>query len=145
MSVSRRLTAVVVAGALAFALAGCSLIEGVIEQQTGGEIELGGPSVPADFPADVPLVEGQVVNGSSGTGPGGEQVWNILINATAADAPAQAASLLEGAGFTAPTGAETPTEGTANLTYVRTDLIVNVVLAKVGDAWTANYTVARTA
>ena len=141
---ARRLLAVAVAGLLAAALAGCSLIEGAIEQQTGTDIELGGASVPADFPSDVPLVEGAIVNGSSGTGPGGEQVWNILINATAADAPAQVAALLEGAGFMSPTATEAPTEGTANLTYVRTDLVVNVVLAKIGEGWTADYTVART-
>jgi len=140
----RRLATLAAAALLAASLTGCSVIEGIIEQQTGADVEIGGASVPADFPADVPLAEGQVVNGSSGTGPNGEQVWNILITVTAADAPTQIAAQLEGAGFTAPTGAETPSEGTVNLTYVRTDLVVNVVLAKVGDSWTANYTVART-
>lgn len=140
----RRLTALVAAATLAVTLAGCSVIEGLIEQQTGTDIDLGGASVPADFPADVPLVEGAVVNGSSGTGPNGEKVWNVLINATPTDAPAQIAAQLEGAGFVAPTGGTAPGGDGGTLTYVRTDLVVNVLLAKVGDGWTANYTVART-
>ncbi len=40
------------------ALTGCSMIEGIIEQQTGGDVDLGGNTVPADFPAEVPLADG---------------------------------------------------------------------------------------
>ena len=31
------------------------------------------------------------------------------------------------------------------LTYTKDNLVVNVLMAKTGDGWTANYTVARTA
>jgi hypothetical protein len=123
-------------------LSGCSLVEGVIESQTGGDVDLGGNTVPADFPAAVPLAEGDVVNGSAVTGPGGERVWNVLINVADPAAPDSIAAQLEGAGFVAP-GVGGVTDEGGTLTYTKDDLVVNVLLAKVGDAWTANYTVAQ--
>jgi hypothetical protein len=125
-------------------LTGCAAIEGIIEQQTGGDLDLGGDTVPDDFPSEVPLAAGTVINGSAITAPGGEKVWNVLMEVTDADAPASIAAQLEAAGFVAPgVGGVTDTGGT--LTYARDDLVVNVVLAKVDSGWTANYTVARAA
>jgi hypothetical protein len=124
-------------------LTGCSMIEGLIEQQTGGDVDLGGASVPSDFPADVPLTAGAVVNGSAITSGDGQKVWNVLINATDANAPTTIAAQLEGAGFISP-GVGEMTESGGTLTYTKDDLVVNVLLAKIDDGWTANYTVART-
>jgi hypothetical protein len=63
----RRLAAVALAATLLVAapltLTGCSMVEGIIESQTGGDIDLGGTTVPDDFPADVPLADGEIVNG----------------------------------------------------------------------------------
>jgi hypothetical protein len=79
----RRLATVALAGVLVVAapmtLSGCSVVEGIIEQQTGGDVDLGGASVPDDFPAGVPLAEGEVVNGSAISNADGK-VWNVLIN-----------------------------------------------------------------
>lgn len=125
------------------ALTGCSMVEGVIEQQTGGDVDLGGNTVPDDFPADVPLAEGEIVNGSSITG-GEGKVWNVLINVSDPAAPDSIAAQLEAAGFTsAGTGGVTESGGT--LTYAKDDLAVNVLLGKTDSGWTANYTVAQTA
>jgi hypothetical protein len=125
-------------------LTGCSMIEGIIEQQTGGDVDLGGNTVPEDFPAAVPLADGEVVNGSKITGGGGETVWNVLMNVSDAAAPDSIAAQLEGAGFTSVgTGEVTDSGGT--LTYTKDDLVVNVLLGKSGSGWTANYTVAQTA
>lgn len=125
------------------ALTGCAAIEGIIEQQTGGDVDLGGNTVPEDFPADVPLAEGEIVNGSAITG-GEGKVWNVLINVSDPAAPETIAAQLEGAGFTsAGTGEVTDSGGT--LTYMKDDLVVNVLLGKVGSGWTANYTVAQAA
>lgn len=125
-------------------LTGCSVVEGIIEQQTGGDVDLGGNTVPADFPAEVPLADGDVVNGSKITGGDGETVWNVLMNVSDPVAPESIAAQLEGAGFTsASTGEVTDSGGT--LTYLKDDLVVNVLLGKTDSGWTANYTVAQTA
>ena len=81
------------------ALTGCSMIEGIIEQQTGGDVDLGGNTVPEDFPSAVPLASGEVVNGSKITASGGETVWNVLMNVSDPAAPESIAAQLEGAGF----------------------------------------------
>jgi hypothetical protein len=144
----RRILTLVLGAALVvgapLALSGCSVVEGIIEQQTGGEVDIGGPSVPTDFPGEVPLAEGTVVNGSSGTAPDGQQVWNVLMNVTDPAAPDSIAAQLEASGFVAAeVGGVTESGGT--LTYTKDDLVVNVLLAKTDGGWTANYTVARTA
>lgn len=141
--------AAVVLGALllvaAPTLTGCSAIEGIIEQQTGGDVDLGGNTVPEDFPADVPLADGEVVNGSKITASGGETVWNVLLNVSDPAAPESIAAQLEGAGFTVMgTGGEITDKG-GTLTYTKDNLVVNVLLGKTDSGWTANYTVAQTA
>jgi hypothetical protein len=136
------LAAVLLAGLPA--LTGCAMIEGIIEQQTGGDVDLGGNTVPDDFPADVPLAEGEVVNGSKITGGDGETVWNVLMNVSDPAAPDSIAAQLEAAGFgSAGTGEVTDSGGT--LTYLKDNLVVNVLLGKTGSGWTANYTVIRSA
>jgi len=126
------------------ALGGCSMIEGLIEQQTGGDVDLGGSTVPADFPTEVPLATGTVVNGSAASSPDGQRVWNVLMNVADPAAPTSIAAQLEAAGFVSP-GVGEMTENGGTLTYTKDDLIVNVLLAKIDSGWTANYTVARTA
>lgn len=126
-------------------LTGCSVIEGIIEQQTGGDVDLGGNTVPDDFPSEVPLASGDIVNGSTATGANGERVWNVLMNVSDSDAPASIAAQLEGAGFATAEGVGGVTDQGGTLTYTNGALVVNVLLAKVDAGWTANYTVARAA
>lgn len=125
------------------ALAGCSVIEGIIEQQTGADVELGGNTVPADFPAEVPLASGEVINGSAATGANGERVWNVLLRVADPDAPATISAQLEGAGFGAPDGVGGVGEQGGTLAFANGTYVVNVLLAKIDGGWTANYTVAR--
>lgn len=125
-------------------LTGCSVVEGIIEQQTGGDVDLGGNTVPADFPSEVPLADGEVVNGSKITGGDGETVWNVLMNVSDPAAPDSIATQLEGAGF-ASAGTGDVSESGGTLTYTKDNLVVNVLLGKIGSGWTANYTVAQTA
>lgn len=145
---ARRLATVALAATLLvtapLTLSGCSMVEGLIESQTGGDIDLGGSTVPEDFPAEVPLADGEIVNGSAISAAGGEKVWNVLINVADPSAPDSIAAQLEAAGFTSP-GVGGVTEDGGTLQYVQGDLAVNVLLAKAGDGWTANYTVARSA
>jgi hypothetical protein len=125
-------------------LSGCSVVEGIIEQQTGGDVDLGGNTVPADFPSAVPLADGDVVNGSKITGGDGETVWNVLMNVSDPAAPESIAAQLEGAGFTSVGTGDVGDSG-GTLTYSKDDLVVNVLLGKIDSGWTANYTVAQTA
>lgn len=123
---------------------GCSTLEGVIEGATGGDVQIGGDSIPADFPSDVPVIAGEVLNGSAATGGDGERVWNVLLSVADPDPAGTIVGQLEGAGFVA-TGAGTePTAEGGTLIYAKDTTLVTVLLAKVGDGWTVNYTVART-
>ena len=146
MSARRRAAAVALAAMLLvvtpLALSGCSMVEGIIESQTGGDIDLGGTTVPDDFPADVPLAAGDVVNGSAISNGDGEKVWNVLITCSDPAAPDAIAAQLEAAGFTSP-GVGGLTDEGGTLSYTKDALVVNVLLAKTGDSWTANYTVAQ--
>lgn len=142
----RRKTAAVVLGALLLlglpVLSGCAAVEGIIEQQTGGDVDLGGNTVPEDFPADVPLAEGEIVNGSAITAAEGK-AWNVLINVSDPAAPDSIAAQLEAAGFTSVSTGEVSDSG-GTLTYTKGTLAVNVLLGKTDSGWTANYTVAQT-
>jgi hypothetical protein len=64
--------------ALAPALAGCSVVESVVEGATGGDVQIGGPSIPDGFPAEVPVYDGDILNGSSIT-KNGETVYNVVV------------------------------------------------------------------
>lgn len=125
------------------ALAGCSVIEGIIEQQTGGDVQLGGNSVPNDFPSEVPLISGDIINGS-GLTTGEGKVWNVVIKVTDAAAFDTIKADLEGAGFsyTDPgAGGEVGTGVFENEKYG-----VLVVVANAGDqGFVANYTVTEKA
>ena len=93
-----RLTAIALAALLATSLAGCSVIESTIEQVTGGEVEIGGNTVPEGFPAEVPLVPGDVINGSSAT-KDEHKVWNVTIKVADGVTFDSIAAELEAAGF----------------------------------------------
>lgn len=127
-------------------LASCSLIpnpvEGVIESVTGGDIALPGSSVPDDFPSEVPLVDGEVLLGAA-FGNDSERIWNVTVK-VGADAPAEIATSLEGAGFSS-AASGTISGDTATLIYEKDGLGVLVVVVE-GDGvgeFSANYTVTR--
>jgi hypothetical protein len=146
MGARRSVAAVALGAALLLALpalSGCAAIEGIIEQQTGGDVDLGGNTVPEDFPAEVPLAEGEVVNGSTITG-GEGKVWNVLLNVSDPAAPESIAAQFEAAGFTSTTTGEVSDSG-GTLTYTKDTLVVNVLLGKTDSGWTANYAVAQAA
>ena len=141
----RRVLSLVLAGVLATAgpalLGGCSAIEGIIEQQTGQEVELGGREVPADFPEEVPLIEGEVILGSV-IGSDSQRIWNVIIK-VGDGALDQITTQLTDAGFTATPVTETA-QGSA-VTFNKDDLGVLVLVGGDPENGTiANYTVTRT-
>ena len=135
--------AILLALAAAPALSGCAGIEGMVEQATGGDVSLPGNSVPDDFPAEVPLIDGDVVMGA-GVGTADGKAWNVTIKVTGLDAADDITAQLEGAGFTAAPGATTG-ESSA-LLYTNTTYSVAVVVTKdTNDGFLANYTVTEAA
>ena len=135
--------AILLALAAAPALSGCAGIEGMVEQATGGDVSLPGNSVPDDFPADVPLIDGEVIMGA-GIGTTDGKAWNVTIKVTGLDAADDIKAQLEGAGFTAAPGATTG-ESSA-LLYTNTTYSVAVVVTKdTNDGFLANYTVTEAA
>ena len=100
-AVRTRLTATVAilsALVIAPALAGCQVIESVVEGATGGDVQIGGTSIPEGFPAEVPVYDGDIINGSSIT-KNGETVFNVVVSVPDTSAFDTIKSDLEGAGF----------------------------------------------
>jgi hypothetical protein len=129
--------------AVVVALSGCTFVGGnpveqIVEGVTGGEVEIG-DTVPEDFPAEVPLAEGEVLSGTSAAG-----VWNVGIRVDGADALGTIVAELEAAGFVGTqTGDQTADGGSAALGNDQYGVVV--VVTRDGEGWVANYTVTRTA
>lgn len=143
MPTLRRRLAVPLALVLALAagplLAGCGQVEGLLEDVTGSEVDLGGQSVPQDFPASVPLTDGEVVYGLAAGNADGK-IWNVTVRVADASALDAIKLELEDAGFA------TRLEGPANAdggTLVADGSEYGVLVAVTGgnDGFVANYTV----
>src|ERR1051325_11049512 len=80
------------------ALVGCSVVESVVEGVTGGDVQIGGTSIPEGFPAEVPVIDGDIINGSSIT-KNGETVYNVTVKVADISAFDTIKTDLEGAGF----------------------------------------------
>lgn len=137
-----RMTAVVAACLLfAPAVAGCSInpVESVIEGVTGGNVDIGGTSVPDDFPSEVPLIDGEVI-GAFAVGSGAEKVWTVTMKVDDASATDAIKAELEAAGFTSEV--DQGVGGIAGAAYKNANFGVLVVVAEDGNGgWAANYTV----
>jgi hypothetical protein len=73
-------------------------LESVVEQVTGGNVDLGGTSVPDDFPADIPVYDGEIVQGF-GLGTGADKAWTVIVKVPDAAAIDTIVSELENAGL----------------------------------------------
>lgn len=121
------------------ALVGCGAVEGIIEGATGGQVDLGGQSVPADFPSEVPLASGQVIFGLA-AGKDGEKVWNVTIKVESG-AFASISDQLTSAGFALAEGSDATQAGKGGL-FSSDKYGVLVVVSDDGSNGTvANYTV----
>jgi hypothetical protein len=88
--------------------------------------------LPTDFPESVPVIDGDI-NLAAGTG--GSEGWVVVITSSAADPVAEAATALEGAGFTEDTSVSAG--GLGGVAYSNDEFIV--LLA--GEGGTVTYTV----
>ncbi|WP_104084099.1 hypothetical protein [Cryobacterium sp. Y11] len=102
--------ALVVAAAGLTLLAGCSLgdsvrdtvngaVDGAVQDATGGNVSLGG-ELPADWPAEIPVLDGEVLFASGGVGQSGVSGWVVTVNATSTTPVDDARAQLVEAGFT---------------------------------------------
>lgn len=138
--------AIVLALSLAPMLTACggNPIQGLVNDATGGLIDVGGTSVPKDFPADVPLVPGDVV---SGLGFGNEEgkVWNVGVKVSGLDALDSIASQLKSAGFEMIGDEGVAMEEGAGNIFTKPNYGVLVIVAKDDKGgFVANYTVTYT-
>ena len=138
---TRAAMAIAIAGVTASLLTGCFAnpveelvnrsVEGAVEEATGGDVSLSG-ELPADFPAEVPVIEGKV---GLSAGAGGAEGWVVAITSTSSDALAEAAAELEAAGYTEDTAVSGAQLGAK--VYTGADYLV--LLA--GEGSTVSYTV----
>ncbi|MCU1507943.1 MAG: hypothetical protein JWQ12_208 [Glaciihabitans sp.] len=133
--------AVVLALGTAPLLTGCfgNPIQNLVKGATGGQVDVGGTSIPADFPKNVPVLDGKVVLAGA-IGKGADKVWNVTVQVTGADPSADLEAKLKSAGFKET--AVTP-NGTAGKSIVAADDTHSllVVIAKDKDAWVVSYSV----
>jgi hypothetical protein len=129
---------------LAPALAGCSVIEDTIEQVTGGDVEIGGNTVPEDFPSEVPLADGDVINGSSAS-KDNSKVWNVTIKAADGVTFDSLATELEAAGFARQEVGSGSSEAETALFNGTTYSVLLAMTTQDGLGTIANYTVTKIA
>lgn len=142
---ARILLAAALVVAAPLALSGCSLIsngvggvvEGVVEGTTGSDIDLGG-GMPSDFPADVPLVSGEVATGGA-IGSDEGKIWVVGIKVSGPEAYDDAASKLTDAGFES--GFEASDGDARSGSFTKGDLAVLVAVAEADGQFVATYTV----
>jgi hypothetical protein len=99
---TRRITtAIAIASALVFApmLSGCGALEGIIEQATGGEVDVSMGSLPDGWPDEVPVIDGQILVGGSADTDDGTPGWNVTIKVESEAVFDEIAAQLTDAGF----------------------------------------------
>ncbi len=135
--------AIVIALAIAPTLTGCfgNPVESIIEGATGGQVDLGGTSLPDDFPADqVPVIDGEILYGGS-LGSGAEKVFNVTVRVSDGAAIQQIKSDLEAAGFTSQADLGAATDGGTYIASTDAWGVLVVVSEDGSNGWIANYTV----
>jgi hypothetical protein len=144
-TIRKRLTvALLVSTALlvAPAMSGCSALEGIIEQVTGGDVNVSVGSLPDGWPTEVPVIDGDILGGATTKADDGTPIWNVTIKGDSNSAD-DVATQLEDAGFEA---VDLPGEvGSGDLAQAFKNDTYGVLVAVTGadDNWVVNYTVAE--
>jgi hypothetical protein len=128
------------------ALSGCSVIEGLIEQASGGQVDVSAGHLPDGWPTDVPITDGDIIGGGVANDNDGKPVWNVTIRLTGGQTNEQAfaaisAQLLSAGFATFDLG---DLDGTADVTsggFKNDTYGVFVAVAAKGPLAVANYTV----
>ncbi|MEO7348421.1 MAG: hypothetical protein ABIW32_00935 [Terrimesophilobacter sp.] len=116
-------------------------IQNIIKGATGGQVDVGGTNIPADFPTEVPLTSGHVVSTTSFGNLEEGKVWNVAIKVSDGTAIDGIANQLTDAGFKLLGESLTLEAGAANI-FTKDPYSVMVIIAKDDKLGTlANYTV----
>jgi hypothetical protein len=82
------------------ALTGCTgIINGIVNQASGGQVDLGGQSVPATFPSEIPLISGEIIYGLAITPDDGADGWSVIVKVDGVGAIDTITAQMEAAGF----------------------------------------------
>ena len=134
------------------ALAGCAAnIPGIGDPGNGSsagsgnsDTDVDGLFIPADFPDEIPLIDGEVLSGVS-LGDEGSKVWSVAIIVEDGSAFDEITRQLEEAGFAA-SGLGGTTDLGSTGTFSNDDYQISVVVSGGSDVgWAAKYTVAQQA
>lgn len=147
MASTRRTLLAPLAIAIALALTpmitacGGNPIQDIIKGASGGQIDVGGTKIPADFPKEVPLTAGDVFSTTSFGNLEDGKVWNVAIKVADGTVMESIAAQLTDAGFKLLGQSVTSEEGAANV-FTKEPYSVLVIIAKDDKVGTlANYTV----
>lgn len=135
--------AIVIALAIAPTLTGCfgNPVESIIEGATGGQVDLGGTSIPDGFPSDqVPVIDGEILYGGS-LGSGTDKIFNVTVRVSDGAALEQIKSDLEAAGFSSQADLGDTTNGGTYIASTDAWGVLVVVSEDGSNGWVANYTV----
>ena len=124
------------------ALTGCGMLEGIIEQASDGAIDVSMGSLPDGWPAEVPVIDGEIIVGGAADTDDGTPGWNVTITVDDAAAFDAIAAQLEDAGFTQ---VDVPdTDGSADVAsgaFSNENYGVYVAVTGADGKFVANYTV----
>jgi hypothetical protein len=122
-------------------LAGCSFnpVQSVVSGVTGGKVDVGGTTVPKDFPKAVPLYKGTITSAAA-LGDDSGKVFNITMEVPDATAMADIQSQLKKAGLTVQMASKVTKTG-GSIIADSADYAIAVVLVKDGKKYVVNYTV----
>lgn len=138
--------AIVLALSLTPMLAGCggggNPIQGMINQATGGQVDIGGTEVPKSFPSEIPLVSGSVISGSS-INAEDTKIWNVAIKASDPGAVNGIDDQLKSAGFES-LGEGLSSEDGSSKIFTKEPYGVLVIVGKDDGGFVVNYTVTYT-
>jgi hypothetical protein len=125
-------------------LAGCfgNPVEQIIEGATGGDVDLGGNSLPDGYPSnEVPIADGEIVFGIK-LGDADNQIFNVTVK-TGGDPTDEVRDRLIGAGFSEQTAAQASTNEGSSYVFTSDAWGVLVVIGQIDGEWNANYTVTK--
>ena len=137
--------AFVLALAITPAVTACSgnPIQNIVQNATGGTVDLGGKSMPKDFPSEVPVTTGEVIFGA-GVGSDEGKIWNVTIKVSDDNALDQIDAQLTSAGFEAQSAGGSSANAKTAL-FTKDPYGVLVVVSKDDkNGVVANYTVTYT-
>ena len=143
-STRRRITvpiAIVLAVSSVPLLTGCfgNPIQGALNAATGGKVNIGGGSLPKDFPSSVPVYKGKI-DTALGLGTGKKEIWNVTVEVPDGSALTKIKSDLTSAGFKVE-GSGSATSTASGLVADNATYSVIVGIAEADKKWVANYTV----